>query len=56
MLDTHEEHVSTHPENSIVIPKWDGDPRDRGLIAMIPFLECAFSSLPRKILETSAEN
>ncbi|EIW80210.1 HAD-like protein [Coniophora puteana RWD-64-598 SS2] len=39
LLDTHEEHVSTHPENAIVIPKWTGESRDRGLVAMIPFLE-----------------
>ncbi|KNZ74042.1 Mitochondrial import inner membrane translocase subunit TIM50 [Termitomyces sp. J132] len=38
-LDTESEHVSTHPENAIVIPKWKGDPRDNGLVAMIPFLE-----------------
>jgi import inner membrane translocase subunit TIM50 len=43
-LDTHEEHVSTHPENALVVPKWNGDPQDRGLIALIPFLECL--SLP----------
>ncbi|KAF8655081.1 hypothetical protein AX16_003246 [Volvariella volvacea WC 439] len=39
MLDTNPEHVSTHPENSIVLDKWKGDPRDNNLIAMIPFLE-----------------
>ncbi|KAJ7281664.1 HAD-like domain-containing protein [Mycena rebaudengoi] len=38
-LDTDPEHVSTHPENAIVIPKWNGDPNDKGLIMMIPFLE-----------------
>ncbi|KAK7030752.1 mitochondrial import inner membrane translocase subunit TIM50 [Favolaschia claudopus] len=38
-LDTNPEHVSTHPENAIVIPKWNGNPDDKGLIAMIPFLE-----------------
>ncbi|KAG5644307.1 hypothetical protein DXG03_008725 [Asterophora parasitica] len=38
-LDTNAEHVSTHPENAIVIPKWNGDPKDNGLVAMIPFLE-----------------
>ncbi|KAJ7623368.1 HAD-like domain-containing protein [Roridomyces roridus] len=38
-LDTNPEHVSTHPENAIVIPPWKGDPNDKGLIAMIPFLE-----------------
>ncbi|KAF8554968.1 HAD-like protein [Imleria badia] len=39
LLDTHEEHVSTHPENSIVLSKWTGTPGDKGLVAMIPFLE-----------------
>ncbi|KAJ7126533.1 HAD-like domain-containing protein [Mycena crocata] len=38
-LDTNPAHVSTHPENAIVIPPWKGDPNDKGLIAMIPFLE-----------------
>ncbi|TFK68476.1 NIF-domain-containing protein [Pluteus cervinus] len=38
-LDTNTEHVSTHPENAIVIPKWEGDPKDTDLVAMIPFLE-----------------
>lgn len=38
-LDTDPEHTSTHPENAIIIPKWKGDPRDNGLVAMIPFLE-----------------
>ncbi|KAF8992998.1 HAD-like domain-containing protein [Cyathus striatus] len=39
MLDTDAEHCSTNPENSVIVPKWKGDPRDKGLIAMIPFLE-----------------
>lgn len=39
LLDTHPEHVSSHPENAIIIPKWTGAPGDKGLIAMIPFLE-----------------
>lgn len=46
MLDTDPEHVSTHPENAIILPKWKGDPKDRGLIAMIPFLECSFPRDP----------
>ena len=40
LLDTHPEHVSSHPENAIIMPKWTGAPGDKGLIAMIPFLEC----------------
>ncbi|KAF9496368.1 NIF-domain-containing protein [Pleurotus eryngii] len=39
LLDTHEDHISTHPENSILLPKWTGDPKDKGLVSMIPFLE-----------------
>ncbi|KAL0955543.1 hypothetical protein HGRIS_001779 [Hohenbuehelia grisea] len=39
LLDTHPEHVTTHPENAIIMPKWTGDPSDKGLVAMIPFLE-----------------
>ena len=39
-LDTHPEHVATNPENAIVLKPWKGEPGDRGLIELIPFLEC----------------
>ncbi|KAJ7583261.1 import inner membrane translocase subunit tim-50 [Mycena floridula] len=39
VLDTVADHVRTHPENAIVVPKWKGDPKDAGLISLIPFLE-----------------
>ncbi|KAG7091437.1 hypothetical protein E1B28_010473 [Marasmius oreades] len=39
LLDTEASHVSTHPENAIIIPKWKGDPKDHGLVDMVPFLE-----------------
>ncbi|KIK07744.1 hypothetical protein K443DRAFT_673009 [Laccaria amethystina LaAM-08-1] len=39
VLDTDAEHIGTHLENAIIIPKWKGDPSDKGLVAMIPFLE-----------------
>lgn len=39
ILDTHPEHVSAQPENAIIMPKWTGQPGDKGLVAMIPFLE-----------------
>ncbi|KAF8161565.1 HAD-like domain-containing protein [Crassisporium funariophilum] len=38
-LDTLPEHYATHPENAVILPKWNGDPHDKGLVAMIPFLE-----------------
>ncbi len=50
MLDTDPDHVSLQAENAIVIPKWKGNPRDKGLVAMIPFLECSSSfHLPQKL-------
>ncbi|TFK19107.1 HAD-like protein [Coprinopsis marcescibilis] len=39
MLDTDPEHICLQPENAVLVPKWKGDPKDKGLIAMIPFLE-----------------
>ncbi|KIK60987.1 hypothetical protein GYMLUDRAFT_200285, partial [Collybiopsis luxurians FD-317 M1] len=39
LLDTNPAHVATHPENAVIIPKWKGDPKDNGLVAVIPFLE-----------------
>ncbi|KAI6159222.1 HAD-like domain-containing protein [Pisolithus thermaeus] len=39
VLDTHPDHVSTHPENAIILPPWTGSPGDKGLVALIPFLE-----------------
>lgn len=44
VLDTDPEHVSLQPENAVVLPKWKGDASDRGLVAMIPFLECELAS------------
>jgi len=39
ILDTHPEHVVPNPENAIVLPPWKGEPDDKGLIELIPFLE-----------------
>ncbi|RXW25692.1 hypothetical protein EST38_g162 [Candolleomyces aberdarensis] len=39
VLDTVPDHVKLQSENAVILPKWKGDPNDRGLIAMIPFLE-----------------
>jgi import inner membrane translocase subunit TIM50 len=52
LLDAHPEHISSNPENSIVVPKWSGDPKDKGLIAMIPFLECLCTLTPLTQLDT----
>lgn len=42
VLDVNPEHVALQPENGIVLQPWDGSPRDKGLVDMIPFLECMF--------------
>lgn len=39
MVDTNPQHVRNQPENAIVLPKWTGDPKDKDLVALIPFLE-----------------
>ncbi|KZV78511.1 HAD-like protein [Exidia glandulosa HHB12029] len=38
-LDTHAEHFSLQPENALIVPPWRGEAGDKGLIALIPFLE-----------------
>jgi import inner membrane translocase subunit TIM50 len=43
-LDTNPEHYSAQPENSLTVPPWKGNPNDKGLIGLIPFLECTFPS------------
>ncbi|BCR85267.1 protein translocase subunit TIM50 [Aspergillus chevalieri] len=39
MIDTKEEHARLQPENAIILNKWQGDPKDKKLVALIPFLE-----------------
>ncbi|KAL1965872.1 hypothetical protein VTN77DRAFT_5005 [Rasamsonia byssochlamydoides] len=39
LIDTVEAHAREQPENAIILPKWKGDPKDKTLVALIPFLE-----------------
>lgn len=39
LIDTHAPHAKRQPENSIILPKWEGDAKDKSLVALIPFLE-----------------
>ncbi|KAI2703899.1 hypothetical protein CBS147317_5192 [Penicillium roqueforti] len=39
LIDTKEEHARYQPENAIILDKWTGDPKDKTLVALIPFLE-----------------
>jgi hypothetical protein len=36
----HLEHVAANPENAVALKPWKGEPGDKGLIELIPFLEC----------------
>lgn len=42
LIDTNPDSYLLQPENAIPVPKWKGDARDKGLVALIPFLECYF--------------
>ena len=39
MIETNPDAWSANPDNTIKLPPWRGDPHDRDLIALIPFLE-----------------
>jgi mitochondrial import inner membrane translocase subunit TIM50 len=38
-MDTKPEHAKAQPENSIILPKWEGAVGDKDLVSYIPFLE-----------------
>lgn len=46
LLDTNAEHAALQPENAIIIKPWEGQSGDKGLVDMIPFLECECNSAP----------
>lgn len=39
MIDTDPGHARNQPDNAIILPKWTGDPKDRTLVNLVPFLE-----------------
>ncbi|CAN8101509.1 unnamed protein product [Discula destructiva] len=39
VVDSNASHVRNQPENAIVLPPWKGDPKDKELVGLIPFLE-----------------
>ena len=39
VIDFAAEKVGNHPNNVIVLPRWEGDREDRELISLTPFLE-----------------
>jgi len=39
ILETNKAHVRKQPENAIVLDPWTGDPSDKELVGLIPFLE-----------------
>lgn len=43
IIDTNARHVREQPDNAIVLPKWTGDPKDKELVSLIPFLEYIYA-------------
>ncbi|KIW09203.1 uncharacterized protein PV09_00131 [Verruconis gallopava] len=39
IIDTKKEHVKNQPENAIILKPWTGDPKDKELVELIPYLE-----------------
>ncbi|KAI9654556.1 MAG: mitochondrial inner membrane protein required for protein import [Trizodia sp. TS-e1964] len=55
LIDTVPVHAKLQPENAIILPKWTGDPNDKELVSLIPFLEAIVSmglTDTRKVLES----
>ena len=38
-VDFDDQMVAFHKDNAIIIPKWEGDPSDRELYDILPFLD-----------------
>lgn len=38
-VDFDDEKVAFHKDNAIIIPRWEGDPNDRELYDLLPFLD-----------------
>lgn len=38
-IDFSDEKVEFHKENALILPRWEGDPSDRELYDIMPFLE-----------------
>lgn len=43
IIDSNASHVRAQPENAIVLPKWEGNPKDTDLVGLIPFLEYIYT-------------
>ncbi|KAL5463246.1 hypothetical protein EMCRGX_G032126 [Ephydatia muelleri] len=44
IIDTDPKAVETHPDNSIVLPKWTGDIHDKTLFDLVPLLQAIASN------------
>ena len=45
MIDCDEKAASENSRNAIVLKKWEGDPSDRTLFDLIPFLQSKYRLL-----------
>lgn len=57
VIDTNARHTRDQPENAIILPPWTGNPKDKDLVSLIPFLEYIHTmqySDVREVLKTFA--
>lgn len=44
-VDFDDEKAEFHKDNVLILPRWEGDPSDRELYDIMPFLESKFYSI-----------
>ena len=56
MLDTNPDSYMLQPDNAIPVEKWKGDVGDKGLVALIPLLECSSLLLYLSNIDLASQN
>jgi mitochondrial import inner membrane translocase subunit TIM50 len=56
MVETNPDSCFLQPENALVVEKWTGDVGDKGLVGLIPFLECNLISAWNLISDLANQN
>jgi len=56
MLDTNPDSYILQPDNAIPVEKWKGDVGDKGLVALIPLLECFGPLCPILMIDLASQN
>jgi mitochondrial import inner membrane translocase subunit TIM50 len=56
MLDTNPDSYMLQPDNAIPVDKWKGEVGDKGLVALIPLLECVQLPCPLLTIDLASQN